>query len=219
MVLYSADIMDMAVPVKSVKRGKKTQESTPDPEEPVVKKSRKRKAIVVQLPDQKEPEKIKKSRAKKVVEPVEKVEAVVEDVEKVEEPRAKKRLSEKQMVAIEKRKLANSLKKKIAEQEKTNPVEEVKEEIASTPIEPKPKRIRVKKDPNVAPAWFEKFVENIQKEKNQFTETKVTAKQVKADAIEVAKKRWEDGLVRDRVNDEMNNHMGRMYKMIFSGRQ
>ena len=94
---------------------------------------------------------------------------------------------------------------------------EVKEEKEKVK-EPKPKRVRVKKDPAVAPQWFNKYVESVQKERQQLSETKVPAKQLKIESQEVAKKRWEDGLTRDRVHDEMNNHMGRMYKMIFSGR-
>ena len=193
MVLYSADIMDIAEPVKSVKSRKRkvkeiTEVESPPPVEspvPKVKKTRK-KAIPTPEPESPTPPPTptptpapKKRRLKKVIEKVEPTEPAAEKVvEKIEKA-----------------------------------VEKVVEKV-----EPKPKRVRVKKDPTVAPQWFNKYVESVQKERQQLSETKVPAKQLKIESQEVAKKRWEDGLTRDRVHDEMNNHMGRMYKMIFSGR-
>jgi len=189
MVLYSADIMDIAEPVKSVKSRKRKQKAEPVPE-----------SVPEIVPE------------------------VVSEIPEI----TKKPKSEKQLAAIEKRKASRLAKKqeqtelqkevevmKIEpkEVEKVEKVKEVKEVI-----EPKPKRVRVKKDPTVAPQWFNKYVESVQKEKQQLSEIKVPAKQLKSESQEVARKRWEDGLTRDRVHDEMNNHMSRMYKMIFSGR-
>lgn len=193
MVLYSADIMDIAEPVKSVKSRKRKVkeitevESPPPVESPVKVKKTRKKAVPTPEPESPTPPPTptptpapKKRRLKKVIEKVEPTEvepvAVAEPVEKVEL------------------------------------VEKVVEKVA------KPKRVRVKKDPTIAPQWFNKYVESVQKERQQLSETKVPAKQLKIESQEVAKKRWEDGLTRDRVHDEMNNHMSRMYKMIFSGR-
>lgn len=198
MVLYSADIMDIAEPVKSVKSRKRKVkeitevESPPPVESPVKVKKTRKKAVPTPEPESPTPPPTptptpapKKRRLKKVIEKTEPTE-----VEPVVEPVVEK--------VVEK-------------------IEKVVEKVVEK-VEPKPKRVRVKKDPTIAPQWFNKYVESVQKEKQQLSETKVPAKQLKIESQEVAKKRWEDGLTRDRVHDEMNNHMGRMYKMIFSGR-
>ena len=191
MVLYSADIMDIAEPVKSVKsRKRKVNDkimlaTTEAPESPKVKKTRK-KAIPTPEPESPTPPPTptptpvpKKRRLKKAIEKIEptKVEPVAEKV--------------------------------------VEPDEKVVEKAEKVKVEPKPKRVRVKKDPTIAPQWFNKYVESVQKERQQLSETKVPAKQLKIESQEVAKKRWEDGLTRDRVHDEMNNHMGRMVNYFY----
>jgi len=84
--------------------------------------------------------------------------------------------------------------------------------------EPKPKKVKVqkaKKDDTVPPAWFERFVEGAKMEEAQISAEKKPIKQVKAEAKEVAQAHWGNGVTRDRVNNEMNSHMNRMYSMIF----
>jgi hypothetical protein len=43
-------------------------------------------------------------------------------------------------------------------------------------------------------------------------------KQVKQAAKDVAQESWNNGLTRDRVNNEVDNHMNRMYSQIFASR-
>jgi hypothetical protein len=186
MVLYSADIMDVAQPVKSVKEKKPLTEKQLAAIERRKKKTSEKEldTVVKELEkslDSKKRKRTKKSE-EKVEEKIEKVEEKVEEtVEKVEE-----KVEEK----IEKP------KRKKAKKEIIKSVKEVEKEI-----EP--------------PAWFKKYIEGVQKEKQIYSEKKIPQKQMKIEAEEVAKKSWENGLTRDRVKDELDNHMSRMHKMIF----
>lgn len=98
--------------------------------------------------------------------------------------------------------------------------EEVKEEGKSEEVkEPKAKKARAprqKKDPAVPPQWFAKYVEGVKKEQATLKTEKVAPKQIKEEAKEAASKSWNNGLTRNRVENEVNGHMSRMYSMIFS---
>jgi hypothetical protein len=187
MVLYSADIMDVAQPVKSVKEKKPlTEKQLAAIERRKKKTSEKELDTVVKELEKSLDSKPKRKRTKKseekVEEEIEKVEEKVEEtVEKVEE-----KVEEK----IEKP------KRKRVKKEIIKSVKEVEKEI-----EP--------------PVWFKKYIEGVQKEKQIYSEKKIPQKQMKIEAEEVAKKSWENGLTRDRVKDELDNHMSRMHKMIF----
>lgn len=85
--------------------------------------------------------------------------------------------------------------------------------------EPPKKKIRAprqKKDPSVPPQWFAKYVEGVKKEQATLKTEKVAPKQIKEEARETASKSWNNGLTRNRVENEVNGHMSRMYSMIFS---
>jgi translation initiation factor 4G len=92
-------------------------------------------------------------------------------------------------------------------------VEEPKVEIQN---EKKPRAPRKKRDPAIAPQWFSKYVEGVQREQAVIKNEKVPAKKAKEEAQEAAAKSWKNGLTRDRVQNEVDGHMSRMYSMIFS---
>ena len=136
------------------------------------------------------------------------------------EVKAKKPPTEKQLAA--RAKFAENRKKKLEEQaaEKLRLEKEIEKAVdeAIEEKEPKPKKVKVqkaKKDDTVPPAWFERFVEGAKMEEAQISAEKKPLKQVKAEAKEVAHAHWGNGVTRDRVNNEMNSHMNRMYSMIF----
>lgn len=82
------------------------------------------------------------------------------------------------------------------------------------PEETQPIKKRKKQEP---PTWFKEYVEGVQKEKAA-AQGEVTKKQeniIKSEALRMAKKSWESGYTRDRVQNEVDNHMNRMYSMIF----
>ena len=93
-------------------------------------------------------------------------------------------------------------------------VEQIKE--VAEPKEKKPRAPRKKRDPAIAPQWFSKYVEGVQKEQAVIKNEKVPAKKAKEEAQEAAAKSWKNGLTRDRVQNEVDGHMSRMYSMIFS---
>lgn len=142
----------------------------------------------------KEP-KEKKPRAKKVK--VETVEVKTEEVSPVLDAPAEVKTETKEEV-----------------KEEVKP-EEVKEEVQE-PKAKKPRAPRQKKDPTVPPQWFAKYVEGVKKEQATLKTEKVAPKQIKEEAKEAASKSWNNGLTRNRVENEVNGHMSRMYSMIFS---
>lgn len=206
MTLYSADISKLAVPVKKgayKKQTKKMKSVEPEtnqqtvpvvPVEEPVKKSRKRKAPVktaepVAVIEEK-PKKKRAPKLKSLPEPEPESEPVIEKKKRVQ--KAKPKVSEEMEVdepEPEKPKRKPKVKKEI-------PVHEL-----SSTIDP--------------PAWFNKYVESVKKEQAQMLEVKVPQKQVKQEAQAAASKSWNDGLTRDRVSNEVDNHMSRMYSMIF----
>lgn len=165
-------------------------------EEDVKQKKTKRVKVEKEVvePDVVEPEKPKKSRKKIVKEIIEEVKEEEEEEEEVKEVKEEKKRKRKP--------------KTIADiTPEPEPVEE-----------PKIKKIKVQRDPSVPPLWFEKYIQGVKKEEAMVKTEKVPAKQVKIEAQEVAQKSWDDGLTRDRVTNEVDNHMNRMYSMIFSRR-
>lgn len=215
MVLYSADIMDVAQKVKSVKEKKPLTDKQLAAIEK--RKAKKEKVEPVEEPVKKPVEepvkKVVKKRVKKeqpisVEEPKSLEEALEEALE--EEPKKRKRAPKK--------KVDPAVNCSIPSPEPVEPVE---------PVEEKPKRKRAKKIKETVksihdiekesepPVWFKKYIEGVQREKKAQSGEKVAKKQLQKEAEGLAQKSWEDGLTRDRVNDELDNHMSRMHKMIF----
>ena len=96
------------------------------------------------------------------------------------------------------------------------PIAEVKVEEPKEEPKKKPRAPRKKRDPAEAPIWFAKYIEGVKKEQSALKNEKVPAKKVKEEAQEVASKSWNHGLTRNRVQNEVDGHMSRMYSMIFS---
>lgn len=75
----------------------------------------------------------------------------------------------------------------------------------------KPRAPRQKKDPTVPPQWFAKYVEGVRQEQATLKPEKVGKKKIKAEAKEAASKSWNNGLTRNRVQNEVDSHLSRMY--------
>lgn len=218
MVLYAADLDDIA-PTKKVSRKRKELAET-EPE-PVESKPEKPKKVLTE----KQKEALKKGQETRRLKK--------EQAEK--EKQEQEALQQKLLAAAPKRKKKVSAEIAPAKEE-PKPVE-----TPTEPTEPKPKKKRAPRKENVSPSenvstesveqplkkrkksqdppeWFTKYVESVQKEKAA-AEGEVSKKQeniIKTEALKVAKKSWESGYTRDRVQNEVDNHMNRMYKMIFS---
>lgn len=78
----------------------------------------------------------------------------------------------------------------------------------------KVKRQRKVRNPEEPPTWFSRYIEGVKRE--QSIGEKKPVKQIQQEAQQEAKTKWENGIVRDRVQNEMDSHMNRMYGMIFS---
>jgi translation initiation factor 4G len=188
MTLYEADLDKIAVEVKSVSR--KTKAS----DEPKTTRKRKAAAKVEDV----EPK--KKAPRKRKSEPI---------PEPVPEPTVPEPIAEPTPVAEVKVEEPKVEEPKVEEAK----VEEVKVEEVK---QKKPRAPRKKRDPAEAPVWFAKYVEGVKKEQSAIKNEKVPAKKVKEEAQEAAAKSWNHGLTRNRVQNEVDGHMSRMYSMIFS---
>ena len=215
MPLYAADIESLAKPVKKV-GGKKrkaeeasqVQEVTPAvTPEPEAKPPRERKPPT---------EKQLAARAKFAENRKKKLEEQAAEKLRLEaEVAEKKKAIEAKEAEIAAKKQARAEKRKMKKEEKEI---DVAVEKAVEEVEPKPKKVRrtVKRDESVPPVWFERFVESAKMEESKIASEKKPVKQIKEEAKEVAKAQWQDGYTRDRVNAQVDNHMGKLYSMIFA---
>lgn len=206
MTLYSADVLDIAKPVPKKGKGKKNIEKTVEPvPEPVPE------AEVIEVkPPKKAPTekqlaalaKAQESRKRKREE-TEKAKQALIDAEKQKE--------EKKAEIKEKRKT-----KKI--QKVITPPPSLDEEIDRAVEEFTEKPVK-KNDDNEPPSWFKQYVSGVKREEAKISREKKPKKQIQQEAVEVAQKNWSDSFTRDRVRNEVDGHMSRMYQMMFAGRR
>lgn len=221
MTLYSADIMDLATPVEKKPRKTKKEKvlPTPEPSEPEVPVPE----AAAPKPKKEMTEKQKAALAKaQETRKRKKEEALLAKQKEEQEAQAKhqeelqiqQNLTAKKEAAKEKRRLA---KEKRKAQETDDISQEIEKEVKNLVKTPKPKKARVVhgEDP---PAWFQKYIEGVKREQAHSTTEKKPVKQIQQEAHEEAKTKWDNGLVRDRLQNEVNGHMNRMYNMIFGSR-
>lgn len=236
MPIYAADLSKIATQVKSVKQTKKSKESVPEPEPvPVEEKPKKSKKVKIAQeptppPQEEEPVSLKPKKSRKTKEHVPETNQTQETV------KPKRKLSEKQLENLRNGRAAKMVAKKAAETKEP----ELKTPDVQPPVEKSIKRKRKVKTENESPAvgnvepieepkqkrkrsdgppqWFTKYIEGVEKERAALKEQKVPAKEIKQAAQETASKSWENGLTRDRVQNEIDSHMNRMYSMIFNKR-
>lgn len=73
-------------------------------------------------------------------------------------------------------------------------------------------------DDNDPPKWFMKYVENMKHFQNDVSEKKRTKKIVKDEANDYAKEQWKKPEVRQKVTDNVDSHLTKMYRQIFANR-
>lgn len=214
MVLYAAKLKENAKPVSKKTDLKKNEVES----EPVVDK----KALAKQK--RQEAARLKKEKADSEL--------------KMQEEQAKAELAAKEaeLKAAEDALAA----KKAAQKEKRRASRQAKKQLETPPesvsTEPpviekaKPKRKRKAPEPTMdeqvdeavaqlgdePPAWFRKYVAGVKNEERMHQEPKKPKKEVAREANQVAEQQWGNGLVRDRVRNEVDKHMSRMYQMIFN---
>lgn len=221
MTLYAADVMDLAKPIEKKKRGKAMP--TPPASEPSESSEPVTKPKRVMSEKQKEAlAKGQEKRRQKKLEQQQEQQRLQEEIVKKEQELKEKEeaMKQKKEAQKEKRRLARLAKKEVSFQTKEEP--EVKEKVAkraaspiSQEIEKQVKKVRVKASSQDPPLWFQKYVEGVKREQSMSQEEKKPKKQIQQEAEQVAREKWDNGLVRDRLRNEVDSHMNRMYSMIF----
>jgi hypothetical protein len=227
-MLYAANLFEMAKPVNK-----------PEPTEPV-KKVRQRKiktppspsttnSSVSAPPNDPIPQPAaapKKRGVKRNAEgEVKKEDVVVMDVKEARKRKreATKAALEEEKKALEER-LAEAERKQIEEKEAKKKKAEERKEQRKKKAEVKAMEkefekayadVVAKEEP---PAWFKKYVGSVKNEENAMGEKK-PKKVVKEEVHQVAEQTWNDGVTRERVKQEVDNHMSRMYSQIFGARR
>jgi hypothetical protein len=199
MVLYAADLVDFEKPKPIQKEEGVKAEPVKKEKKPLSEKQ------IAALAKGQETRKLKKEQAAK---------------EKAEMEELSKKLTE----AAQKRKRKVEVKEEEKEEPKPEPkkkkVKVVQEEVVvATEIKEEPKKRIPRKKSNEPPEWFKKYVEGVQKEKTSGG-AEVSKKQetiIKNEALKVAQKSWDSGFTRDRVQNEVDQHMNRMYIRIKIG--
>jgi len=215
MVLYAADLSKLDAPTKKVSKKKQPEvepKVEPEPVEAPVKPKRvlseKQKEALLKG---QETRRLKKEALQKEKEENEALEKRLLEAQK--KPRKRKVLEiEAPVEEIEVPTEEVPTEEVKVEKKKRTP--KPKQEPAAEPeSEPKPKRSKKENEP---PVWFKKYVEDVQKEKASIG-GEVSKKQeniIKTEALKVAKKSWQSGFTRDRVQGEVDNHMNRMYRFL-----
>jgi hypothetical protein len=206
MALYSTNVSE----AKKVSREKTTKE--PAPKEPAPKKERSEKQIAA-FEKAKETRKRKRDEAELLSKLAAKEEAERLSREETEKEAKVKAVEDAALAASKQAKKEAAKQKRLQKQlatppdstESTSPTQEVK---LTEPSE-------AKEEP---PSWFKKYISGVKLEENHHATPPVAKKVVKQNAEIEATNQWSQGVVRDRVNNEVNQHLHRLYSQIFSGR-
>lgn len=239
MTLYSADILDLAKPVSAApaKKGRaKKAEIVPEPdvEEPVVVEEGKPKRVATekQLAALAKAQETRRRKREEAVAAKEAEERVAREAAEREESETQALLAKKE-AQKEKRRLAREAKKLATPPDSStssledtiNRVVHGEDEEREAEEQPKPKRQKKtittldSTDNANPPVWFKQYVAGVKKEEAKVSKDKKPQRQIQEEAHQVAEHQWKDGFTRDRVRNEVDNHMSRMYHMMFSGRR
>lgn len=198
MTLYSADLSDLAKPVpKKGKKQKVVEDETPQPK----KQPRKRKRDIEASQVDEAAEKEKEVQAKKLAK---------------KEAAAAKRAAKKAAVTP-----PPTAASEVSEEEQPKkedlviPIEAPKLHVP----EKKAKKQKVEEEDGEPPKWFLAYMQGVKSEEAKQSKVKKPKKVVAAESKKAAGVAWSQGVVRDRVNHEVDNHMNRMYTQIFGGRR
>lgn len=223
MPIYEAEFLGDPVPIKKSK-GKKNAK-VDEPQEPVEppKKKRVKKEEAEDIPP-------KKKKSKKVIE-----ETTPNVVEEPKKKRVKKAVEEEKKKPV----------KKVKAQEPTPSLTETNSTSGAEPdVVPKKKKTRktppvqeamlpigasgktkiamphLEGGPDEPPSWFKAYVLDEQKRRNaeKTKKEKQNTKAIKAEAQEIASQKWSDGFTRDKIRNEVDSHMSRLYSMIHGRR-
>ena len=193
MPVYAANILDIARPVEEVKE----------------KKVRSEKQIAA-FAKAAETRRLKKEAASAEKEAVEK--ANKEEAEMVEKKNQEEAQKEELKRKAKEEKLELAREKRKAKKQKVETTEDGLKEVTDSVTSEKV-------EDDKPPKWFEQYIQGVKKEENSIAKEKKPAKMVRIEAKETAQQHWNNGLTRDRVKNEVDGHMDRLYTQIFANRR
>ena len=214
MSIYATDVSLLAPPAPKAKKGGK-KKAAPAVEEPA--------APAVPAAPVKKPRTEAQIAATKKAAETRKANKAAEAALKLEIEKTEKLLVE--TVAKKENKRKRKAAAAALEQEATPSVsteEIVDQEVAK--VVKKPRAPKAAKAPVIAPPveeppeYLKKYVQGVMKAQNETSEVKKPQKQIREEAAEHSKATWGDGVKRDIVRSEVDNHMNRMYRMMFPQR-
>lgn len=217
MVLYAAKLKENAKPVADLQVDKKEAAKLKRQEKARLKKEAKEQE---DLELQKQQMEAEQAKAEKEAE-----------IKAAEEAIIAKKEAQK-----EKRRLARLNKKANTESVATPSEPATIDSSEATLVQDKPKRTRKRKQDSIdeqidqaveklpkkskkddaPPEWFKKYVAGVKNEESHHQSPRKAKKAITKEANQVAAQQWNNGLVRDRVRNEVDQHMSRMYQMIFN---
>ncbi len=228
MTLYKADFLELhgeavkaAKPVKGKKKKVSVEVENVEPEHPTtggkqlpepVKKPKTEKQLAAL-------ERARENRKRKREEADAAELKAVEDAQKAVEAKEAE-LAKKKAEQKEKRRLKKEAKESAPSTDGVSEaVEAVVEESEKAVKVRKPKKAKVVTESiDEPPAWFKKYIEGHEIEKNLMSKEKKSEKVIKKESKQVASDAWADDMTRDRVYQERDNHMSRMYSSIFGNK-
>jgi hypothetical protein len=208
--LYSANLSELAKPVKSRKSKAKDTNSVEAPEVEV--------KIEQEAPQETPQEPKKKERSEKQLAAFEKAKETRRlKKEATDKAKAEANLLKQQQEEAEAAALQAKEEKKMVLKEKRRLSREAKKD----PEEPPAKKTRTVKTqtPDEPPSWFKSYIMGVNTEKSKTAEEKKPQRQLRYESNAQAQTHWKEPLTRNRVTSEVDNHMNKMYSMIFSNRQ
>jgi len=113
------------------------------------------------------------------------------------------------------------------DQEETNTEEAIEAALAELMPPPAEKKIAKPKtqkpiagpSDDTPPKWFNAYVQGVKSEEAKQSKIKKPRKVIVQESKHAADQAWKQGLTRDRVTTEVNDHMNRMYSQIFGARR
>ena len=154
------------------------------------------------------PKRVRKPKAKK-----EEVKEEIMEEEEKEEPEIVIETVITEPVELPKKRKRDTEKAQLARKAKKEELERVRLELET--LKQKMEKPSKKRSAN-PPKWVQSFIENVRKEESTKAGDKKETKEIKEEALEMAKKTWGDGFTRDKVENEFHSHRNRLYSMIFS---
>lgn len=196
MTLYTANVMDVATPVK--KQIKNINSKVNEESNNKVLSHRQLKARETREKKKQEAEDARllaEKEANEMAQKEEETRKIIEQKKQVQKEKRLARKNERENQKLEVEQSVSSIDSQIDEA--------IKEEL--------PKKI----EDSEPPAWFKSIVHNFMREDSKISGDKKPKKQIKEEADEVANIQWNKPDTRKRIGDQLDNVHNKMFKMMF----